>query len=310
MNNVIGNSTIRKVFLIAFLLPLMLSSSPVQAAQKTENVGEVSQPNPAIVGAQKINPTTVEVLLSGNRMITFDFYGDNIFRMFQDNTGGIIRDPEAQPEAQILVSRPRKPLSELNLYETDHLLTISTGKIKIELNKNTSLFTVTNLKTNSVVLEEIAPIQFEAKKVILTLKENPQEYFYGGGVQNGRFSHKGKVISIENQNSWTDGGVASPTPYYWSTNGYGVMWYTFKKGKYDFGAKEKGIVTLYHESDYLDVFFMINEGAVSLLNDFYQRHIEEFESITFYVDDGHTGTDANREDFQRILSDVMSGKVN
>lgn len=56
MNNVIGNSTIRKVFLIAFLLPLMLSSSPVQAAQKTENVGEVSQPNPAIVGAQKINP--------------------------------------------------------------------------------------------------------------------------------------------------------------------------------------------------------------------------------------------------------------
>ena len=270
MNNVIGNSTIRKVFLIAFLLPLMLSSSPVQAAQKTENVGEVSQPNPAIVGAQKINPTTVEVLLSGNRMITFDFYGDNIFRMFQDNTGGIIRDPEAQPEAQILVSRPRKPLSELNLHETDHLLTISTGKIKIELNKNTSLFTVTNLKTNSVVLEEIAPIQFEAKKVILTLKENPQEYFYGGGVQNGRFSHKGKVISIENQNSWTDGGVASPTPYYWSTNGYGVMWYTFKKGKYDFGAKEKGIVTLYHESDYLDVFFMINEGAISLLNDFYQ----------------------------------------
>ena len=270
MNNVIGNSTIRKVFLIAFLLPLMLSSSTVQAAQKTENVGEVSQPNPAIVGAQKINPTTVEVLLSGNRMITFDFYGDNIFRMFQDNTGGIIRDPEAQPEAQILVSRPRKPLSELNLHETDHLLTISTGKIKIELNKNTSLFTVTNLKTNSVVLEEIAPIQFEAKKVILTLKENPQEYFYGGGVQNGRFSHKGKVISIENQNSWTDGGVASPTPYYWSTNGYGVMWYTFKKGKYDFGAKEKGIVTLYHESDYLDVFFMINEGAISLLNDFYQ----------------------------------------
>lgn len=87
MNNVIGNSTIRKVFLIAFLLPLMLSSFPVQAAQKTENVGEVSQPNPAIVGAQKINPTTVEVLLSGNRMITFDFYGDNIFRMFQDNTG-------------------------------------------------------------------------------------------------------------------------------------------------------------------------------------------------------------------------------
>lgn len=47
-----------------------------------------------------------------------------------------------------------------------------------------------------------------------------------------------------------------------------------------------------------------------LLNDFYQRNIEEFESISEYVDDGHTGTDANRENFQRLLADVMSGKIN
>ena len=43
-----------------------------------------------------------------------------------------------------------------------------------------------------------------------------------------------------------------------------------------------------------------------LLNDFYQKHIGEFESVSEYVDDGHTGTDANRENFQRLLSDVMS----
>ena len=47
-----------------------------------------------------------------------------------------------------------------------------------------------------------------------------------------------------------------------------------------------------------------------LLNDFYQKHIEEFESVSEYVDDGHTGTDANRENFQRLLADVMSGKIN
>ena len=38
--------------------------------------------------------------------------------------------------------------------------------------------------------------------------------------------------------------------------------------------------------------------------------IGEFESVSEYVDDGHTGTDANRENFQRLLSDVMSGKIN
>ena len=43
---------------------------------------------------------------------------------------------------------------------------------------------------------------------------------------------------------------------------------------------------------------------------YYFNHQDEFESITEYVDDGHTGTDANREDFQQLLSDVMSGKIN
>ncbi len=110
----------------------------------------------------------------------------------------------------------------------------------------------------------------DKNKVSLSLKENAGEYFYGGGVQNGRFSHKGKAIAIENTNNWVDGGVASPTPFYWSTAGYGVMWHTFKQGTYDFGAKDEGIVALTHKEGYLDVFFMVNDGAVALLNDFYQ----------------------------------------
>ena len=84
------------------------------------------------------------------------------------------------------------------------------------------------------------------------------------------FSHKGKSIRIVNTNQWTDGGVASPTPFYWSTEGYGVMWYTFRPGLYDFGATDKGVVKLSHEENYLDVFFMVDEEPVALLNDFYQ----------------------------------------
>ena len=47
-----------------------------------------------------------------------------------------------------------------------------------------------------------------------------------------------------------------------------------------------------------------------ILNFFYQSHIEEFESIAEYIDDGHTGTDTDREDFQRMMADIMSHKVN
>ncbi len=47
-----------------------------------------------------------------------------------------------------------------------------------------------------------------------------------------------------------------------------------------------------------------------LLMDFYEQYSEEFESYSEYVDDGHTGTDSDREDFQRLLGDVMSGTIN
>lgn len=271
MKRSMANRKQKKAILIALAAPFMLSSSPLYQVIASENVMTISQQGQAtITGVQKINPTTVDVLLSGNKRITFDFYGDNIFRVFQDNTGGILRDPAAKPEAQILVNNPRRPLSSLDIKEEGGQVTITTGKIQLQLDKKTSLLKVVNLATKAVVMEEAKPVQYEKGKTFLTLKETPGEYFYGGGVQNGRFSHKGKAIAIENQNSWTDGGVASPAPYYWSTQGYGVMWYTFKPGKYDFGAAEKGTVKLSHDTDYLDVFYMINDGAVPLLNDFYQ----------------------------------------
>ena len=221
----------------------------------------------------QINPTTVELRLSDNRRVALDFYGDNIFRMFQDNNGGIVRDPEPMagyPEAQILVDNPRRAVENLNIKESDKAYTVTTAKIELSVCKATGQIRVKNLTTGQVAFEEAAPVLFKNGKTIVTLKQSEGEFFYGGGVQNGRFSHAGKAIDIENQSSWTDGGVASPTPFFWSSNGYGFMWHTFRKGKYDFGAGETGTTTLMHEENYLDVFFMINEDGIALLNDFYQ----------------------------------------
>lgn len=257
---------------IFFAFVLLAAPSLVTADAIVERDDHISmQINNEITGIKKINATTVEILLSGDRRMIFDFYCDNIFRVFQDNSGGVLRNPEARPEANILVDNPRKPITKLNVSDSDRsFVSISTGKIKVQLDKSTGLLKVINLAIGATVLEEVEPIRFEKEKITVTLKENAQEYFYGGGVQNGRFSHKGKVIAIENQNSWTDGGVASPNPFYWSTNGYALMWHTFKKGQYDFGASAKGVVKLYHETGYLDLFFMIDDGAVALLNDYYQ----------------------------------------
>lgn len=226
--------------------------------------------NQAVKEVKLINPTTVELRLENGHRMTIDFYGDNIFRLFQDNSGGILRDPAAKPEAKILVSNPRKEVSSIEINESDKSYTVVTPAIEISVCKKSGIMKVTDLSTGKVAFEETAPVLFKHAKTTITLKGYEGEFFYGGGVQNGRFSHAGKKIDIENQNSWTDGGVASPAPFFWSTNGYGFMWHTFRKGEYDFGAAQPGTVTLMHEEEYLDVFFMVSDNAVALLNDFYQ----------------------------------------
>lgn len=230
----------------------------------------VPQTGVTICSASVLNPTAVEVVFSNQQRMTLDFYGENIFRMFQDNKGGIVRNPEANPEAQILVNNPRQEVGKLSLTDKDGVITVATDRIEVEMDKRTMLFKITDKARQKVVAEAVRPVDFAEKQVSLFLKAQEGEYFYGGGVQNGRFSHKGKKINILNTNQWTDGGVASPTPFYWSTEGYGVMWHTFSPGVYDFGAADKGVVALSYERNYLDVFFMVDETPVALLNDFYQ----------------------------------------
>lgn len=265
-----------KTLFLALTLPLGYSTAwgsssicDISAHETMVNV-ESNVAEKAILGAKMINPTTAEVLFSDNTRLSIDFYGENIFRFFKDNTGGIIRNPEAKPEADILVDSPRAKTGQIILTDNDGEIAISTSKVKISFDKQTSLFKLVRLSDNYVVAESVSPLELSSKNVSISLKEREDEYFYGGGVQNGRFSHKGKIIAIENTNNWTDGGVASPTPFYWSTAGYGVMWHTFAMGKYDFGATESNTVRLTHNTNYIDVFFMVNDSPVALFNDFYQ----------------------------------------
>ena len=225
-----------KVWALALTLPVCLAApaagatvpfSPIQAA--------VGQQQPLVSEATLLNPTTVEVLFSNQQRMMLDFYGENMVRFFQDNAGGIVRDPEAVPPAQILVDRPRLNPGTLQLEDEQGKITVRTPLIAVEIDKQSGLFCIRDLASGKAVVEETAPVQFTGQQVTLTLKENPDEYFYGGGVQNGRFSHKG-----------------------------------FAPGKYDFGASRPGTVLLTHDTPYLDCFFWLDDTPVSLLNSFYQ----------------------------------------
>ncbi|HRO85603.1 MAG TPA: glycoside hydrolase family 31 protein [Niabella sp.] len=248
---------IRPLFIIVFTLV-------------TYSVSNAQQTISDIKSVKKTDGHTAEVTFNDNRHFYIDFYGENIFRVFCSLNGDRPHDPVAKPPAKILVDQPRKTVSKFIIADNGKEISFTTKTVKLAIDKQSGIFKASNLLTQKPAFQFLAPISIEKNKVSVSLAELPDEYFFGGGVQNGRFTHKGKIIAIENQNSWTDGGVASPNPFYWSDGGYGVMWHSFKPGRYDFGATEKGKVKLFHNDSYFDVFFMVNDTPVALLNDFYQ----------------------------------------
>ena len=108
MNMFMENLNLKKIFIITLFTVLLFPFSSAKAENSPTGITETAQPAEPIIRAKKINPTTIELLFTNDHRMLIDFYGDNIFRVFQDNTGGMIRDPEAKPEAQILVNNPRK----------------------------------------------------------------------------------------------------------------------------------------------------------------------------------------------------------
>lgn len=232
-----------------------------------------------------VNPTTVEVVGDDSSRLTVDFYSPSVFRLFRDDRGGMLRPPAADPPAGILVSNPRREVGGLKLDPEN--LSVTSRRVRITFDRATSFMRVEDLRTGKTVAEQSRPVEFCRGKTSFYLKNHPGEYYYGGGVQNGRFSHRGTRIEIANTNSWTDGGVASPEPFFWSTGGYGVLAYTFRPGTYDFGKADPSTVALSHESGYLDLFMMVGPSPEELLGDYYQLtgHPVLLPKFAFY--EGH-----------------------
>ena len=276
------------------LLGTLVAAAPALAATAND-----------VTGIRRINNTTAEVMLSDGHTLTVDFYGPSIFRLFQDNSGGIVRDPEASPEAKILTNNPRRDVGKLTVSSDDQKVSVSTANVRVDFAKKGALVSVTDLRRQHTVVSQTEPTLFEHGKTTLTLSQQPNEWFYGGGVQNGRFSHRGEKIDIVNTNSWTDGGVCSPAPFYWSTGGYAVMCHTFKQGAYDFGKTRKGEVTISHDTPYMDVFVMVDERPVQLLDDYYQLTGNPVLLPKFAFYEGHLN--AYNRDYWKETDDTNRG---
>lgn len=234
----------------------------------------------AITEIKKTGKNTVEITYENGYKGKFTFLENGIFRFNVDpegkfeqyatpnnkeHTGKIQQQPDDSAE----YSKPEASVTDGDVVK------ISAGTTVIELDKGTSLMTVKR-SDGSIVFAESEPLSIASGATVQKLAANENEYFYGGGTQNGRFSHKGQTIKIVNTNNWVDGGVASPNPFYWSTNGYGVLRNTFAPGAYDFQNSNGSEVITTHNDKEFDAYYFVSENtdtankAEELLNDYYK----------------------------------------
>jgi alpha-glucosidase len=114
----------------------------------------------------------------------------------------------------------------------------------------------------ALVAAEAAPLAWNATSSWQTLARDAAatiaplsaEYFYGAGMQNGRWAHRGETVQIGVDYNWEDGGHPNSAPWYVSSAGYGVLRNTWAPGAYSFAAP---VTTAHNESTRLDAFFLL-----------------------------------------------------
>ncbi|MGX7826107.1 NPCBM/NEW2 domain-containing protein [Actinokineospora sp. 24-640] len=239
--------------LAAVALAIPLVGTPA-AAQDADRLGAVT--------GFGVDQGTV-TLTAGKAAVRVVFLKDDVFRLwlapdgeFTDPASTPPRDPEA-PASAIVVKRDYPTPAVTTEDRGDHY-SISTAKAEVRAYKNPLRFALH--QGGRQIWAETAPLSWTDNAATQTLTRQPLEQYVGGGMQNGRFSHRGQSIRITRDFDWDDGGNPNASPYYMSTAGYGVLRNTFAPGRYAFTDP----VATTHDERRFDAYFFVGDLKTSL----------------------------------------------
>ena len=226
------------------------------------------------------------------------FYTPNVFRVlaapqtlepYRDRRGNPVKDaagnvktyvsanyadPLNNPEkTQILTEGAAEDKSRVTFRDNREAgtYTFATPCITVTVNKADCRLSVKDALGNTI-LEEAEPLDLTETATTQTLKTSPDEFFYGGGQQNGYLSHKGRKIDIVADGNWEEGGHPNPAPWYMTNTGYGVLRHTFSVGRYNFD--DPSVVKTVHRENRFDAFYFIGgdfKGTLDLYTAFTGR---------------------------------------
>lgn len=245
--------TVAISFAISLPLLLFVIADTVRAA----SVGEVT-------AFEQTDDKTFTVT-AGADQVKVMFYRDDMVRIWL-GVGGVfqeIRGRNAEKPAEPIVIKDDFGSVQVTESDEGSYYKLETAKFVLRVYKNPLTFAMYRKDNETVVWEEESPMSYTGSSATQKLARGEDEYFYGGGMQNGYFSHRDRTIKISiNYGDWGSGTVSNPSPFYVSTAGYGVLRNTFQNGTYDFGDP---VVTTHNENRF-DAYYFYGESFEDVLN--------------------------------------------
>ncbi len=186
------------------------------------------------------------------------FLRDDMFRIWMAYNG-IFTNPAGH---DIVINTPKDSVHVKMEDKGDYYL-MQTPDLSLRAYKHPLHFALYKSDNHTLIWEEVKGITY-GKQTIQYLKRGINEQFYCGGMQNGRFSFRGKVMKLNINYDWKDGGNPNPATFYMSTMGYGAMRNTYATGYYSF----KDTVELVQNESRFDCYYFVGNSLKTILNDY------------------------------------------
>ena len=199
-------------------------------------------------------------ITAGQASFKVIFYRDDIFRIWMTPDSIFSNPAENDIVIDYAIKNPTVYSLDKGLYYQ-----IKSKACVVRIYKLPLRFAMYDAADEKQIWEESEPLTYGGHTT-QTMKRQPDEYFYGCGMQNGYFSHRDKDILIEKGGGWDDGGRANPAPFYMSTAGYGAFRNTFDAGKYSF----KENLSFTHNEGRFDCFYFYGPTLKQILNSYTQ----------------------------------------
>ncbi len=220
----------------------------------------------ALTGASK-RDNYYELHFETGEIARFYILADGIFRLLLDPKQQFNEENSAFIQFEHFNNNA---FEKSRVRATNDSLIIHSGNYQIIFWQKPAIMSIFDETLHGTRMAQSSPIEVGAQQTTEFLDQDKNEFYFGGGLQNGYFSHKGRKIKIKRDHITGKGGVISEVPFFWSNRGYGELRNTRQAGTYDFGKPDSKVTTISHQDQLFDNFYLLGSTPQEILSKFYR----------------------------------------